>query len=192
MRILFGLVVAFASGCSSPEATGDARVTSDATPDALGAGASGFVYVTNSDDNTVSQFHVASDGSLAEIGTPIATGMSPSSIVADPAGRFTYVADRDDNTLSAFAIGSDGTLATLGAPSAAGEEPFFAAVDRSGSHLYIVDYGTGLQDSTISQFTIGADGSLTPLAPAVAAGSVATSLAFDRTGRPRVPHPLLR
>src|SRR5205807_8011333 len=51
-----------------------------------------YAYVTSDGDDSVSQYTVASDGSLAPMSTAVvATGSGPRSLAVDPSGRFAYV-----------------------------------------------------------------------------------------------------
>src|SRR5213075_1377296 len=96
-------------------------------------------YVTNNDNtaNTVSQFAVAADGTLAPLGTPtVATVTQPRAVAVDPSGRFAYVTT---NGIVIYTIGSDGALTK---PSRTPTVPVGAslqaiAIDPSGRVVYV-------------------------------------------------------
>jgi DNA-binding beta-propeller fold protein YncE len=53
----------------------------------------------------VSTFSIAPlTGQLTAVGTPVATGNSPTDIKVDPSGHFAYVANFVGNTVSVFTI----------------------------------------------------------------------------------------
>ncbi len=108
-------------------AIGTSNFVSGNTPFALAINpAATALFVVNKDDNNVSAFTLAADG------TPTATspatfnvGNSPVSAAVDPSGKFLYVANQGDGTVSVMTIGSSGTLTAAGsavatAPGAAG------------------------------------------------------------------------
>jgi 6-phosphogluconolactonase (cycloisomerase 2 family) len=51
----------------------------------------GFLYVTNSDNNSVGAYAVAHDGSLSLAGQAQQTGAFPEAVTVNPAGTFVYV-----------------------------------------------------------------------------------------------------
>jgi 6-phosphogluconolactonase len=70
----------------------------------------GFVYVANQQDNTVSAYSGGLTGALTPVsGSPFATGCSPVSVTADPTGGFAYVANYV-GSISVYTIGSTGAL----------------------------------------------------------------------------------
>ena len=70
-----------------------------------------FVYVSNSDDATVSGYSVGSGGNLTTIAaSPFATGRTPDSLAVYPAGNFLYVLNLLDKSVSGYSIGSTGAL----------------------------------------------------------------------------------
>ena len=145
---------------------------------------SGFAYVTNAADNTLSAYGVdATTGALAVVGTPIATGISPYAIVGTESGekRYAFVSNQGSNDISAFAVEkSAGALTAVpGSPFPAGTDPQAMALDGS-SHLYVANAGS----DTVSAYSINGDtGALTPLSPATyPTGKGPTSIAFDYIG----------
>jgi 6-phosphogluconolactonase (cycloisomerase 2 family) len=83
-----------------------------------------YVYVVNGNDDTIAQFAVGADGTLSQVGTLLATGVTPVAVAIEPSGRFLYVADgRFAPAIPAIAVfaidQADGRLAALpGSPFA--------------------------------------------------------------------------
>ena len=111
-----------------------------------------YVYVTDSTNNIVASYSIAS-GTLALIGdTP--TGNQPSAIVVDPAYPFAYVANSLDATVTAYSM-SSGVLTSLGASTngtaTTGAQPVAIGIDPSTNHfLYTVNY----LGSSVSSFEL--------------------------------------
>ena len=145
---------------------------------------SGFSYVTNAADNTLSVYGVdAATGALAVVGTPIAMGISPFAIVGTEYGedRYAFVGNEGSNDISAFAVNKiTGALTAVpGSPFPASTDPEAMALDGS-SYLYVANAGS----DTVSAYSIDGDtGALTPLSPATyPTGKGPTSIAFDYIG----------
>lgn len=153
-----------------------------------------FAYVGNYGANsadppagpgTLSQYKIASDGSLSPIGTgSVASGQGPNALTIDHAGKFLYVANHGDGslpgTVQQYSIGSDGSLTSV-AVTNVGTRPVGIAINPSNKFLYVANY----TDGTVSQFSINATtGALTPLSPAtVLAGTNTSAVAIDPTGK---------
>jgi 6-phosphogluconolactonase len=140
----------------------------DANDTSVAVSCTGYAYVTNAADNTVSSYAVdASTGALAAIGTPTPTGTAPYAIVGVDTGmgtrtgigkRYVYVGNEGSNDISAFAV--DNTTGALtevfGSPFPAGTDPKAMSlcgglqslcVANSGSgnvSVYTIDYSTGV------------------------------------------------
>jgi 6-phosphogluconolactonase (cycloisomerase 2 family) len=83
------------------------------------------VYAVFNGSHQIASYQInSSTGALTEIsGSPWSTGLEPSAVRVDGAGRFLYVANKQSNTLSIFSITS-GALALIGSPSGgAGTSP---------------------------------------------------------------------
>ena len=130
------------------------------------------VYVTNQGSATVSAFASDPNGALTPIGSPAATGSSPTEVALTPDGRFAYVANSGSpGSVSAFAVGGAGDLTSLGAPVPTGGNGANAlAVSSGGTRLYVTN-GTAPSHS-ITTFAIGADGSLAPVGSPVPTGGI--------------------
>jgi 6-phosphogluconolactonase (cycloisomerase 2 family)/urocanate hydratase len=124
-----------------------------------------YVYVTNQNDNTVSEYVIGAGGALNLIGTA-ATGGEPNAVATDPLGRYVYVANWADGTISEYAVGTDGTLSGIGT-IASGTNPASLTVDTTGQYVYVANLGS----NTVSQYAIGTGGVLTSLGNVAAAGS---------------------
>ncbi len=76
------------------------------------------VYAVFNGSNQIASYQInTGTGALTEIsGSPWSTGLEPTAVRADGAGRFLYVANKQSNTLSIFSITS-GALALVGSPS---------------------------------------------------------------------------
>ena len=74
-----------------------------------------YLYVTNEDDDNVSQYAIAADGSLSEIDTALSSGSfgGPVAATVDPTGRYLYVASKGVHSISQFLIGADGALTAM-------------------------------------------------------------------------------
>ncbi|MBS0420695.1 MAG: beta-propeller fold lactonase family protein [Proteobacteria bacterium] len=153
-----------------------------------------FAYVGNYGANaaeppagpgTISQYKIASDGSLSKIGTgSVASGQGPNALTINPAGNFLYVANHGDGsapgTVQQYSIGNDGSLTSV-ATTNVGLRPVGIAIDHSGKFLYVANR----TDGTISQFTVDSTtGALTPIgAGTVPAGTNTSAVAIDPTGK---------
>jgi 6-phosphogluconolactonase (cycloisomerase 2 family) len=105
-----------------------------------------FVYVANHGSNDISMYQGNAFGGLAALGTPVATGNGPTSMVIVN-GALLYVANGLDNTISAYAISpsqtaNTGTLTSLGLPPVAtGTTPvaMTSAFVNLTTYLYVVN-----------------------------------------------------
>jgi 6-phosphogluconolactonase (cycloisomerase 2 family) len=132
----------------------------------------GYVYMTTNKSNpgVIDQYAIDFDsGSLSQIGTPVAAGNDPVTLVAAPNGQFVYVINQGDSTVQEFAVQGDGTLASQHVYPAGGAHPTAVAIDPQGAFLYVTNsYAAGASTGTgvVSIFPVNADNSLgTPLTP---------------------------
>lgn len=109
-----------------------------------------YVYVTNSVDNTISIFQVASDGSLNPVGQPVVVGNYPTDIAFSRDGLYTYVLNEKDMTVSTFQVMQDGSLSPVGQPMMVGDDPIAIAVTPDGQYVCIVNQS----DGTVSMFSV--------------------------------------
>jgi 6-phosphogluconolactonase (cycloisomerase 2 family) len=142
------------------------------------------LYTANFTDNSISEFKINADGSLAELsGSPFgqsATYASPIWLLVDNSGKYLYVANEGSGgqglgsgNLSAYAIGSDGGLTLLSAsPFITNAQPSVIASDPSGKYLFVGNQ----KNAAIESFGLAtSDGSLSEVASYSVANS-ATSI----------------
>ena len=105
------------------------------------------VFVSNAHDGagkgTVSAFDVASDGTLASIGSsPFADFQTaPCWVEISHDGQFLFTVNTASNSISRYAIAPDGSLALLGSTplSTPGAGPFDARLGPGGATLWVVE-----------------------------------------------------
>jgi 6-phosphogluconolactonase len=120
-----------------------------------------FVYVANTQGNSVSAYNIASSGALTPVpGSPFAAGVGFLSVAVDPTGKFVYGVGSDEDDVSAYSIGSNGGLTLVpGSPFPAGLVPESVAItpffpfSTSSAKLQISAGGFDLNES----FTLGAN-----------------------------------
>jgi 6-phosphogluconolactonase len=130
----------------------------------------GYVYMTTNKSNPglIDQYAIDFDsGALSQIGSPVAAGNNPVTLVASPSGMFVYVLNQADSTVQEFAVQGDGTLASQHVyPITGGTRPTAAAIDPQGAFLYVAfTYQTGYSAATpgpggVAIFPVNADNSL--------------------------------
>jgi 6-phosphogluconolactonase len=134
------------------------------------------LYVADSANNLVWEFHVSSSGALTEPPASFTTGTTPSGVTVDPCNRFVYVSNGPpNNNVSAYTIcrtvivgtcpNADGSLVAVnGSPyPTQGFGPGPLSEDPYGNFVYVVN----TQSNQLSAFKISpASGALTALSPA--------------------------
>lgn len=125
-----------------------------------------YLYTANSLDNSISEFKINSDGSLAPLpNSPFGeTGTGPIALLIDPSGKYMYVLNNSSQgTILAYSIGTDGSL-TLAANSQSGTlaQPNFMATDPSGKYIFV---GNQASPATIQSLNLNSGSAvLTPVA----------------------------
>jgi 6-phosphogluconolactonase len=107
-------------------------------------------------------------GSLTSIGSPVAAGNDPTSLVASPSGLFVYVINHLDGTnpVQEFAVQGDGSLSLKNSYKIPGSNPSALALDPAGKFLYVTyTYQAGYSTATpgpggVAVFPVNADNSL--------------------------------
>jgi 6-phosphogluconolactonase (cycloisomerase 2 family) len=171
------------SSPTQPCVVGNSQILIQAANDtSVTVACSGFSYVANTADNTLSAYGVdATTGALAVVGTPTPAGTSPYAIVGTQDKKYVFVGNQGSNAVSAFAVDTTtGALtAAPGSPFAAGTDPKAMALYGSSS-LYVANAGS----DTVSAYAIDANtGALTPLSPATnATGKGPASIVVDPFG----------
>lgn len=127
----------------------------------------GFAYVVNSGDGTVSQYAIATDGTLSPLpGPAVSTAGSPITMAVSADGQSAWVANIGE-TVAQYTIAANGQLsprvpATLPTGGTSQGQVRTMARSPDGQSLYVL---SGSVDSLVAQFTIRPDGSLAPMSP---------------------------
>lgn len=106
-------------------------------------------------------FAIGADGSLTEVGVPIATtGAVSGPQVISPNGKFVYKTDGNEESITAYSIGADGALAQIGSPTPTGlSQPQGVGMSNDGRFLYAEPQS----GEKIQAFSVAADGTLTKI-----------------------------
>lgn len=172
-----GLTGAITTGAQTPQVTGT-------SPKGLALLSNKFLYVANSQANTISIFSVAGDGTLNLNGPPIPDGgTGPDAAVIDPSGKYLLVSNSFSNNISVFSIdsGSGALTPVTGSPFYANDTPGEILMLPAGNLVYVTNSRIG----TVTAFTFSSTtGVLTPVprSPFVS-GAGASGLAVDSSGR---------
>jgi 6-phosphogluconolactonase (cycloisomerase 2 family) len=143
------------------------------------------LYVTNSNDATVSVYSIASTGILTQVGTatPITDGTTPASypfnVAVDPTDTYLYVVDSPSllapGAVYGFTFGANGAIGTpVGLAVGTGNGPTGIVIDPTGV-LVAVDNNGG---NSISAYALGAGGVLTAYPAAINTGAAPQFLTF--------------
>ena len=132
-----------------------------------------YVYVANSNVNTVSAYAINSAGTLAAIaGSPFTAGNGPTMLafsVRGNGGRSAYVTN-GDNTISEFTVNGDGSLSLLTTTAPTTVTPQAIAVTANGLYAYVANLGASSGTGNIAQYSIAqGNGFLIPQLPATVA-----------------------
>jgi len=128
-----------------------------------------FVYMTTAKSNPglIDQYAVDFDsGALTQIGSPVAAGNDPITLVASPGGQFVYVVNHLDSTVQEFAVQGDGSLASKNTYPTIGTLPTAIAIDPQDKFLYVTfTYQPGYSAGSpgpggVAIFPVNADNSL--------------------------------
>jgi DNA-binding beta-propeller fold protein YncE len=142
-----------------------------------------FLYATNFVDNSILEYSIHSNGTLASIGAASDGAASgPEMIAINSAGTFLWVTNFGNGTISAWSIGSAGALTAVQTISGL-SGPFGLVLNSSGSILYVADNKAGLifTFSVNSNGTLSQSGVAVPSLPTGARGSPGL-MAIDPTG----------
>ncbi len=130
---------------------------------------SAYVYLSNINGNSVSEFAIGTDGALTSLNpASVAAGTESVFLAFDPTGRYAYEANYTldvspgPGTVSQYTVGSGGQLTPMATPAVtAGNGPAWIAFDPFGKYAYVTNIGDGTQPGTVSEYAIGTDGALT-------------------------------
>jgi 6-phosphogluconolactonase len=176
----------------SPYSSGGANPVADvASPNGKN------LYVVNHDNNTIVEFAIATNGSLAQQQVCPTLGNSPTQLAINKAGTYLYVVDTyqpghnvnnpGPGALVVFPINANGQLgatSSLCTPVANGNNAFYplgnnpAAVNVVASGTYV--YAVNETDATISAFQVGSSGALSTVGT-YPVGVAPNALASDPT-----------
>ena len=149
-------------------------------------------FVPEGQPRSVSQYTVASDGTLSPKSPPaVASGSGPlqgaTGVAVSPDSRSVYVADDAglvgvSGVISQYTAGADGTLSAKSPPTVpTGNNPFELEVSPDGRSLYLTDSEV---TGAVFQYTVGVGGALAPKSPAtVAAGRFPLGIAISADGK---------
>jgi 6-phosphogluconolactonase len=120
---------------------------------------SGYLYVTDSTNNLVISYSVAS-GLLTRL-SGTSTGNQPAAIAVDPSYPYAYVANMQDGTVNAYSIGAGGALSSIGTYTS-GIQPVAIGIDPSTNHfVFTANFLGNGANSTVSDFQMSTtDGTL--------------------------------
>lgn len=156
------------------------EVSTPLSPLGLAVDPSGrFVFATNENNTTVSQYVAAPGGSLVpQTNLTVPTNLRPFEMSIEETGRFAYIANYD-GVVTQYAIDHvRGLLGSLGSATS-GSGAVGIVAEPSGRFAYV----TNDTDATVSAFSIHpATGALTQMGK-VSAGLRPISVAADPTGR---------
>jgi 6-phosphogluconolactonase len=145
-----------------------------------------FLYAANpgQNENDISLFTIASDGSLTEVlpRMSVAPNASlPQLLLMDTAGAFLYVANAGSNNISVFAVdsGSGALTAVANSPFFVGSVPLNMQLTPSGNFLFVTI--ASQSSGSIVGFSVNA-GSLTQASLTATDGINPNGLAIDPSG----------
>jgi len=116
------------------------------------------------------------------LGTPFLSGVRPSRIVVDPAGRHVYAASSQDDAIAVLRIdaGTGRLTPITGSPFPAPGGPSGLRIEPGGRYAYVICTDTGV----VSGFAIdGSTGALTALSGGAGVGTDPFSMTIDPEGR---------
>jgi len=101
-----------------------------------------YLYAANTEDGSISEFAIQSDGTVNPIsGSPVfesPTSSAPIALLVDKASKFLFVANQGANNVAGFSIGSGGGLSVLSnSPFTSNKQPVSLALDPSGEFVFV-------------------------------------------------------
>ncbi|MGA2002101.1 MAG: beta-propeller fold lactonase family protein [Terriglobales bacterium] len=169
-------------GAQTPQATGT-------SPSGLALLSNKYLYVANSQANTISTFNVAADGTLTPGAAAIPTGgTSPHAAIIDPSGKYLLVTNSSlSDSVSVFSIDtSSGVLTQVtGSPFFAYDTPTEIVMPASGNLVYASNPRIGTVTAFVFDTTSTVCGVLLcPVAGSpFTSGKGASALVVDRSGQ---------
>jgi DNA-binding beta-propeller fold protein YncE len=130
------------------------------------AQAAPFVYVTNEDGASVSQYDAGAGGLLAPLFPPTVAAPGPREVAVSPDGASIYLTNGGNDSVSQYDVGAGGKLTPKSpATVAAGANPIGVAASPNGRSIYVANFIGGNFGGTVSQYDVGPGGGLTPKSP---------------------------
>ncbi len=158
-----GIVQAFSLSAGVLTPVTGSPFTTGRAPSGIAISPNGyFLYVANTNDNTISEFSIEASGqslpagSLTELeGSPVGeTYQGPLALLVDNTGNYLYVANKTSGNVAGYSISSGGTILVLpNSPFGAGGNPGFLAIDPSGDFLFVGTQGGNPQVQSFSLST---------------------------------------
>lgn len=113
------------------------------------------LFVTNNLDNTVTGFHIQSDGSLRRFASISTGGTLPAGVVCNKQGTRLFVANTGSDSIASLQVSADGSIKHVsGSPFVANNGPAGMVLNKNGQILFCSNQFT----SGISSFSIDAAG----------------------------------
>ncbi len=140
-----------------------------------------YLYTANKLDDSVSEFSIASNGSLTALaGNPISISFTaPTALLIAPSGKYLFVADQGSSNLEGFSIGTGGSLNLLAsAPFATKASPTALACDSVGRYVFVA--GQSSPGSIQSFFLSSGNGTLTLITSYSIAPGAPTSMVLTK------------
>jgi DNA-binding beta-propeller fold protein YncE len=129
-----------------------------------------FIYVLNSGSNSITQFSIATDGTLTKVGNDVQTGTLPVAIAMDSQQRYLAVANKTSGNVSFYRVDStSGTLTEFG----------FSPITTGNTHIAVTIQNNNVYavgGTSIAEIAVDATNFTTAVASGspFAAGSVGT------------------
>lgn len=133
-------------------------------PTAMAIDPSGRFALIALNDDTIQQFTIALDGSLAPNVAPVLqAGRGPNGLIIDPSGRYAYVANAIAGNLALYSLDATGSLLPL-TPATVAADIYPAAIALNS--VVGAAYAANAKSATVTQYRWGTEGAFTALAPA--------------------------
>ena len=135
-------------------------ISNGATPFGFIFDQRGHLLVAEAGSNSVSSYHILSDGTVQAISPSVPNEQQATCWIAKNGQGFVFTANPGSQTISAYNLNRRrGSLILLTGADGTGNKPIDLAITKNGKFLYALDPGNG----TVDMFQIKADGSLTNL-----------------------------
>ncbi len=172
-----GLTGVVTTGSQTPQVSGTA-------PHGLALLPHKFLFVANSQSNTIAVYSIAGDGSLNLSATPTPVGgTGPDNVVLDSSGQYLFVTNSFSANISVFSVdsGSGALTAVPGSPFYANDSPGEILIPPGTNFVYVTNSRIG----TVTAFTFSSStGVLTPVSGSpFVSGPGASGVAVSNNGQ---------